>query len=132
MSKNYYYFICSLLLATGWANALAQGTPAVSPAQRLKLDLVDNRSTFVINEQQGTYENHYVNTLSLSQPGNDNPNKFTAGMLNEGDNYITVRRYDDEANDTPFARINLSATTTTPKSELIDMLDSFFSVAIGR
>ena len=125
MSKNYYYFICSLLLATGWANALAQGTPAVSPAQRLKLDLVDNRSTFVINEQQGTYENHYVNTLSLSQPGNDNPNKFTAGMLNEGDNYITVHRYDDEANDTPFARINLSATTTTPKSELIDMLDFY-------
>jgi hypothetical protein len=117
MSKNYYYFICSLLLATGWANALAQGTPAVSPAQRLKLDLVDNRSTFVINEQQGTYENHYVNTLSLSQPTD---NKLTAGMLNEGNNYIVfTRQGDTETAPTEFARINLSATSVQQEAKIL-------------
>lgn len=105
MSKNYYYFICSLLLATGWANALAQGTPAVSPAQRLKLDLVDNVSTFNIDDQQ----NEYVNTLRLSQPTD---NKLTAGMLNEGDNYIVFSRQGDtETAPTEFARINLNATS---------------------
>lgn len=122
MSRFFYLITCSLLLATGWANALAQGTPAVSPAQRLKLDLVDNRSNFVINEQQGTYENHYVNTLSLSQPTD---NKLTAGMLNEGNNYIVFTRTDDANNATEFARINLNAVKTIPESEVIDIIDFY-------
>lgn len=105
MSRFFYLITCSLLLATGWANALAQGTPAVSPAQRLKLDLVDNVSTFNIDDQQ----NEYVNTLRLSQPTD---NKLTAGMLNEGDNYIVFSRQGDtETAPTEFARINLNATS---------------------
>ena len=119
MSRLFYLFTCSLLLATGWANALAQGTPAVSPAQRLKLNLVDNVSTFNINDQQ----NEYVNTLSISQPTD---NKFTAGMLNEGDNYITfTRQGDTETEPTEFARINLNAVKTTPRSSFIDGLDFY-------
>lgn len=116
MSRFFYLLTSSLLLATGWATALAQGSPTVTPAQRLNLTLVENRSTFNINAQQ----NEYVNTLRLSQPGNDNPYKLTAGMLNEGNNYITFTRTDDVNNATEFARINLSAVVTKPKSDLVD------------
>ncbi|MDY6300454.1 MAG: hypothetical protein SPL96_01005 [Bacteroidales bacterium] len=118
MRKIHYLITCSLMIAIGWANALAQESPTVTPAQRLNLELINNVSHYNIDEQQ----NEYTNTFRLTQPTD---NKLTAGMLKQGDNYITLHRYDDEANDIPFARINLSATTTTPKSEVIDMLDFY-------
>lgn len=118
MRKIHYLISCSLLIAIGWANALAQESPTVTPAQRLNLELINNVSRYNIDEQQ----NEYTNTFRLTQPTD---NKLTAGMLKQGDNYITLHRYDDEANDIPFARINLSATTTTPQSEVIDMLDFY-------
>ena len=118
MSRFLYLLTGSLLLATGWATALAQSSPTATPAQRLNLTLVENRSTFNINAQQ----NEYVNTLRLSQPGNDNPNKLTAGMLNNGNNYITFTRTDDANNASEFARINLSAVVTKHEEELIDGL----------
>lgn len=118
MRKIHYLISCSLLIAIGWANALAQESPTVTPAQRLNLELINNVSRYNIDEQQ----NEYTNTFQLTQPTDY---KLTAGMLKQGDNYITLHRYDDEANDIPFARINLSATTTTPQSEVIDMLDFY-------
>lgn len=119
MRKLFPFIACSLLLPMGWANALAQESPTVTPAQRLNLELVNNVSRYNIDTQQ----NEYTNTFRLTQPTTDY--KLTAGMLKQGDNYITLHRYDDEANDIPFARINLSATTTTPQSEVIDMLDFY-------
>ena len=118
MRKIHYLITCSLMIAIGWANALAQESPTVTPAQRLNLELINNVSRYNIDEQQ----NEYTNTFQLTQPTDY---KLTAGMLKQGDNYITLHRYDDEANDIPFARINLSATTTTPQSEVIDMLDFY-------
>ena len=117
MSRLLHYLICSLLLLTGWNHALAQGS-SPTPAQRLNLTLVDNKSTFVINEQTGTYVNQYENTLRLSQPGNDNPNKLTAGMLNNGNNYITLSRQGDtEEQPTEFARVNLQTEITKREAE---------------
>lgn len=112
MRKTILHITCGLLLATGWANALAQGT--TSPAQRLNLELVDNVSNYNIATQQ----NEYTNTLRLSQPTSDN--KLTAGMLNNGDNLITVTRQgvkdgQNVGNPADVASINLSATITTPE-----------------
>lgn len=103
MRRIINYMLCSLLLATGWTNALAQGSPTTSPVERLKLTLVDNKSTFNIDEQK----NYYENTLRLSQP--DGNYKLTAGLLKEGDNLITFTRTDDQGGTLDFARINLSA-----------------------
>ncbi len=107
---------------TGWVNALAQGTPATSPAQRLNLTLVDNQSTFVIDEENGN-RNEYTNILRLSQP---DTYKLTAGMLKQGDNYITLSRQGDtETEPTEVARINMNAVKTVPESEVIDLLDFY-------
>ena len=38
MRKIHYLISCSLLI--GWANALAQESPTVTPAQRLNLELI--------------------------------------------------------------------------------------------
>lgn len=103
MRKVYHYITCSLLLVAGWAPALAQGVATSTPIQRLKLELVDNRSTFDINEQI----NAYTNTLRISQPDGDY--KLTAGLLKQGDNYITLTRTDDTGATADVARINLSA-----------------------
>ena len=40
MRKIHYLISCSLLIAIGWANALAQESPTVTPAQRLNLELI--------------------------------------------------------------------------------------------
>ena len=126
MSRFFHYLTCSLLLMTGWANALAQAAPTTSPVQRLNLELVNNQSTFVIDEENGN-RNEYTNTFRLSQPTDY---KLTAGMLKQGDNFITLSRQgikDGETigDPTDFARINLNATITTPKTEIIDMLDFY-------
>ena len=122
MSRLFYYLTCSLLFMTGWVNALAQGTQATSPAQRLNLTLVDNQSTFVIDEVNGN-RNEYTNILCLSQP---DTYKLTAGMLNEGDNFITLSRQGDtETEPTEVARINLNAVKTTPENSFIDGLDFY-------
>lgn len=117
MRKTILHITCGLLLATGWANALAQGTN--SPAQRLNLELVDNVSNYNIATQQ----NEYTNTLRLSQPTSDN--KLTAGMLNNGDNIITIARQGikdgaNEGNAVDFASINLNAQiyTLSAQSEI--------------
>lgn len=115
MRKTILHITCGLLLATGWANALAQGT--TSPAQRLNLELVDNVSNYNIATQQ----NEYTNKLRLSQPTSGN--KLTAGMLNNGDNIITITRQgvkDGQNVDTPadVATINLSTVITTPQETI--------------
>ena len=97
MSRFFYLFTCSLLLAMGWTNALAQGTPTVSPSQRLALSVVDNQCDFNITAE----ENEFTNKLRLSQPGIDNPYKLTAGMLNEGNNWA--------------ATLSACASTSTPR-----------------
>ena len=99
MRKTILHITCGLLLATGWANALAQGT--TSPAQRLNLELVDNVSNYNIATQQ----NEYTNTLQFAL-GSGNQ-KVTASMLNEGDNYLTFHRLDNMGGDEEFARLNL-------------------------
>lgn len=119
MRKVYHYITCSLLLVAGWAPALAQGVATSTPIQRLKLELVDNRSTFDINEQI----NAYTNTLRISQPDGDY--KLTAGLLKQGDNYITLTRTDNAGTTADVARINLSATKTTPQEAFIDGLDFY-------
>ena len=114
MRRIHYLITCSLLIALGWANTLAQESPTVTPAQRLNLELINNVSRYNIDEQQ----NEYTNTFRLTQPTDY---KLTAGMLKQGDNYITLHRIDDCS----FARFNLSANITTPKSEVIDLLDFY-------
>lgn len=106
MRKFHYLITCSLLIAIGWANALAQESPTVNPAQRLNLELINNQSTFVIDEVNGN-RNEYTNTFRLTQPTTDL--KLTAGLLKQGDNIITITRSDDQGNSTDFARLNLSA-----------------------
>lgn len=91
----------SLLLSAGWTYVSASETG--SPAQRLKLILVDNKSTFVFDDEQ----NHYVNTLRLNQP--EGSYQLTADMLYEGDNIITITRQDDNGGENECIRINLAA-----------------------
>lgn len=98
----------AMLCSSGWTFA------QTSPAERLSLTLEDNRSTYTTAGER----NNYVNTLRLNQPSGDN--KLTAGMLNDGENYIVFHRIDDLGNDTEFARINLSAEITANELEVID------------
>ena len=98
--------LLSVLLIAVWITGLAQSSG--SPSQRFKLVLVDNKSTFVIDSEQ----NHYVNTLGLSQP--DSPYLLTADMLYEGDNIISVTRLDDKGDSIECARVNLHATFNGP------------------
>ena len=98
----------AMLCTSGWTFA------QTSPAERISLTLEDNRSAYTTAGER----NNYVNTLRLNQPSGDN--KLTAGMLNDGDNYIVFHRIDDLGNDTEFARINLSAEITASEQEVID------------
>ena len=120
MKKAILIKMCSLLLAIGWTNAFAQESPTETPAQRLKLALVDNKSYFNIDQQKNEYEN----ILQLNQP--DGTNKLTAGMLNEGNNIISIfRQGDTETQATECARINLNAVKTMPQYTFIDGLDFY-------
>lgn len=100
------HLLLSTLLIAGWMMAYAQSNG--SPAQRIGLTVVDNKSTYVIDDEQNNYEN----TLRLSQPEGSYP--LIAGMLNNGDNYITFHRIDDLGRDTTFACINLAAEMSYP------------------
>lgn len=110
-----HLLVFTMLCVSGWAHAqLAAGS---SPAaERIKLTLVDNQSTYTTVGEQ----NDYVNLFRLSQPNGSY--QLTAGMLNEGDNYIVFHRIDDQGVDSTFARINLNAVKTVPESEVIDGL----------
>jgi len=105
-----------LLMFTGWTIAQAQDA---TPKQRINLTRVDYKSTYTTQGELNQYEN----TLRINQP--DGPYKLTAGMLNNGDNFITFYRKDDKGNDTEFARINLNADITIPEEEFISVL-SFY------
>ena len=109
--------LLTILLIAGWVPGQAQ--PTGSPSQRLKLVLVDNKSTFVIDNEQ----NHYVNTLRFSQP--DSPYQLTADMLYEGDNIISVKRIDDKGNQVECARINLK-TVFNASTAVINPAVSYF------
>jgi hypothetical protein len=119
MKKTILIKMCSLLLATGWTNAFAQESPTETPAQRMKLTLVDNKSTFDIDQQLNLYEN----TLRLTQSNGNY--LLTAGMLNQGDNMIVLHRSDDLGGNAEVARVNLSATKITPEETFIDGLDFY-------
>lgn len=132
MRKVFYCMLYSLLLATGWTNVFAQGS-SLTPAQRLKLTLVENRSTFNIDDQVNNYEN----TLRLDQP--DGTYKLTAGMLNEGDNFIVIsRKANTEAEAKDVARINLNAVisgtsiTVTPAKSFYNDNEWSAEEAIGQ
>lgn len=106
--------MCSLLLAVGWSGAAAQGSPAAGPLERLTLTLVDNTSEYVAASEH----NLYTNTLRLGQPGE--PYKLSGGLLNEGDNFITVTRQSDlDATATEVARVNLNTTKTVREAEIL-------------
>ncbi len=133
MRKVINYMLFSLLLATGWMNALAQGSIAASPVERLKLTLVDNKSTYHIDEQK----NYYENTLRLDQP--DGTYKLTAGMLNQGNNFIIIsRKADTESEAKDVARINLRAVmsgtniTVTPAKSFYSDNEWSVDEAIGQ
>ena len=98
----------TMLCSSGWAFA------QTAPAERIGLTLVDNRSTYTTAGER----NNYVNTLQLNQPSGEN--KLSAGMLNEGDNYIVFHRIDDLGDDIAFARMNLSTEVTASEQEVID------------
>lgn len=111
-----HLLMLSMLLVSAWASAQTAPTTGPSPAERINLTLVNNRSAYTTAGER----NNYVNTLRLSQPGNDNPNKLTAGLLNEGDNHIIFHRIDDLGTDSTFARINLNAVKTEAEMEIFD------------
>ena len=114
MRKAITLAVCSLLLAAGWTgSAWAQGTPA----QRLGLRLVDNKSTF---DNEGQL-NHYENVLGLYQLNDSYP--FTAGMLNDGDNSIVIyRQAGDDGEFAPAVRINLQAQESIPEPTYLGAL----------
>ena len=126
MRNKLTIILFGLLIAVGWTNALAQQQPTQNLAERLALTLVDNVSVYDPVEQTNTY----TNTLQLTQPGNDNPYKFTAGMLNNGDNIITIARQGmkdgaNEGSPVDVASINLRAEVTTPVADIVDMIDFY-------
>ena len=98
----------AMLCSSGWAFA------QTSPAERISLTLEDNLSTYTTAGER----NNYVNKLRLNQPSGSN--KLTAGMLNDGNNYIVFHRIDDQGNDSTFARVNLNAQVTEAEMEVID------------
>ena len=108
-SVTRHLLMSTLLFITGWTMVQAQSNG--SPSQRIALTLVDNKSTYVIEDE----ENHYENTLRLGQP--DGPFVLTAGMLNDGDNAIILHRTDDQGGDAECAKINLTTTVTRPESK---------------
>ena len=117
MKKKLTLLLFGLLLAVGWTNAFAQQQATVSPAERLSLTVVDNQSVYDVAAQTNTY----TNTLQLSQPTGDN--KLTAGMLNNGDNFIIVSRQGDtESAPTECARINLKAEFSSQEMEEVSTI----------
>lgn len=98
----------AMLCSSGWTFA------QTSPAERISLTLEDNLSTYTTAGER----NNYVNKLRLNQPSGSN--KLTAGMLNDGNNYIVFHRIDDQGNDSTFARVNLNAQVTEAEMEVID------------
>lgn len=118
MRNKVTIMLMGLLFATVWGNALAQEQSLPTPAQRLQLTLVDNQSTYDIGQQQ----NAYRNILQLGQPEGDY--KFTAGLLKQGDNYITISRQGDtEETATEFARVNLNANIVKREVEELSTLE---------
>ena len=118
MRKTILHITCGLLLATGWTNAMAQGTNSTSLLERLKLELVDNQSIYHIDTQQ----NEYTNILRISQ----GDAKFTAGMLNAGDNFIVVSRQGDtETTATECARVNLKAEYSSTDWEEVSTIYTY-------
>lgn len=109
----------SLLFVAGWTVTQAQSSGNSDQAMRIGLTLEDNRSVYTTVGELNQYEND----LRLGQPSGNY--KLTAGMLNEGNNYINFHRIDEWGNDTPIARINLNAQKTMPESEVIDILDFY-------
>lgn len=104
----------AVLIAAGWTVMSAQSTPTEPPAaQRIGLTLVDNKSTYVVDDEKNSYEN----ILRLDQP--DGNYKLTAGMLNDGDNHIVVHRSDDKGNDTVVARFNLHGVYYAPTTKVV-------------
>lgn len=98
----------AMLCSSGWAFA------QTSPAERISLTLEDNLSTYTTAGER----NNYVNKLRLNQPSGSN--KLTAGMLNDGNNYIVFHRIDDQGNNSTFARVNLNAQVAEAEMEVID------------
>lgn len=119
MRNKLTFILFGLLISVGWTSVMAQTQPSVSPAQRLSLTLVDNVSVYDVDAQTNTY----TNTLQLSQPTGDY--KLTAGMLNEGNNYITIHRLDNTGGDVEFLRVNLNAAVQNPEYKLVDLLDFY-------
>jgi len=99
MQRGLLFILCSVLLSVCCVQALAQA--GYSPDKRLELSLVDNKSTYVVDDEKNNYEN----ILRLNQP--EGEYKLTAGMLNEGDNVIVLHRSDDKGHDNEVALINL-------------------------
>ena len=110
--------LCSLLLAVGWNGAWAQAPAEASPAaQRIGLRLVDNKSTFVNDAERNEYEN----ILGFYQLNEDYP--ITAGMLNPGDNLVTIyRQSENDSEFAPAVRMNLSAKDSIPEPKFISVL----------
>ena len=98
----------AMLCSSGWAFA------QTSPAERISLTLEDNLSTYTTAGER----NNYVNKLRLNQPSGSN--KLTAGMLNDGNNYIVFHRIDDQGNNSTFARVNLNAQVAEAEMEVFD------------
>lgn len=104
MKKKTITLLTGMLISACWMSTLGQETPTIEPLQRLRLTLVDNESDFSPVDMQNTYKN----TLRLSQPEGDC--KFSAGLLKQGDNYITITRQgNSETQAAEVARVNLQA-----------------------
>ena len=110
--------VCSLLLAVDWNGAWAQAPAGTSPAaQRIGLRLVDNKSTFVNDAERNDYEN----VLGFYQLNEDYP--ITAGMLNQGNNLVTIYRQSENNSEfSPAVRLNLSAKDSIPEPKYISAL----------
>ena len=111
------FLLTGVLSALLWGNAHAQEQLSLAQAQRLQLTLEDNESTFNLGQQV----NEYRNVLRLSQSGSDY--KLTAGLLSQGDNFITITRQGDtETAPTELARVNLNANIVKREVEELSEL----------
>lgn len=114
-----HLMMTALLITVGWIGATAQSGGATSASERIGLKLAEYTSQFDKDNER----NHYVNTLRLCQPSGKP--SLTAGMLNTGENLITVHRTDSKDGDTAVGSINFSAVKKTPASQVIDLLDFY-------
>lgn len=116
-SKHLLMF--AVFIMSVWNITQARPDNETTPGQRIQISVADNKSVYTTVGERNDYEN----LLRLSQP--DGQYQLTAGMLNDGDNYIMFHRTDELGGDTTFARLNLNNEVNYPETEYLGILNFY-------